>query len=280
MDNNATPILEGELLLGTQLELVTPTTVAGTFYGIVFTLFCLYVDSLAPQFRDEDRKRRAKFMLGYSSIIMLCGLYSLVSNAWITQDAYIKHGNYPGGPYFYVLATFHAPVMIAAFTCQIVIDILTSAIQPKIWRVWVIWSATRYAKPVVVLPVLCLLALAVTNTGYFTGEANGSAGYMKIVAMLIESYALESIWILTQTIVLFHPVLAFFAESRPYIQIIAYLLVQYRVASGKAYESQRGQSNISSLHWNHSNHVTTQFVEASEAADNRRLSVKPEAKCY
>ncbi|EKM75863.1 hypothetical protein AGABI1DRAFT_131770 [Agaricus bisporus var. burnettii JB137-S8] len=324
MDNTATPILEGELLLGTQLELVTPTTVAGTFYGIAFTLFCLYVDSLASQFRDEDRKRRAKFMLGYSSIIMLCGLYSLVSNAWITQDAYIKHGNYPGGPYFYVLATFHAPVMIAAFTCQIVIDILTSAIQ--IWRVWVIWSATRYAKPVIVLPVLCLLALAAldlrtiilqttlpvadvlrldrkaelakvaiqgTTTILCTvlislfltfqhwrqrkliGEANGSAGYMKIVAMLIESYALESIWILTQTIVLFHPVLAFFAESRPYIQIIAYLLVQYRVASGKAYESQRGQSILSSMHWNQSNRATIQLGEGSEVNGDSHLSLKP-----
>ncbi|KAF7762320.1 hypothetical protein Agabi119p4_8913 [Agaricus bisporus var. burnettii] len=336
MDNNATPILEGELLLGTQLELVTPTTVAGTFYGIAFTLFCLYIDSLASQFRDEDRKRRAKFMLGYSSIIMLCGLYSLVSNAWITQDAYIKHDNYPGGPYFYVLATFHAPVMIAAFTCQIVIDILTSAIQPKIWRVWVIWSATRYAKPVIVLPVLCLLALAAipsqhslpaldlrtiilqttlpvadvlrldrkaelakvviqgTTTILCTvlislfltqfqhwrqrkliGEVNGSAGYMKIVAMLIESYALESIWILTQTIVLFHPVLAFFAESRPYIQIIAYLLVQYRVASGKAYESQRGQSILSSLHWNQPNRATIQLGKGGEVNGDPHLSLKP-----
>lgn len=54
--------------------------------------------------------------------------------------------------------------------------------------------------------------------------------------------------------------------------------MQYRVASGKAYESQRGQSNISALRWNHSNHATTQSEEASEATTGgRHVPVKLEA---
>ncbi|EKM74294.1 hypothetical protein AGABI1DRAFT_95739 [Agaricus bisporus var. burnettii JB137-S8] len=268
MANNTTA-LQGPILLATQLELVTPTTVAGTFYGIAFTLFCLYVHSLVPRLQDEDRKRQAKFMLVYTSIIMLCGLCTLVSNSWITQDAYIKHGDYPGGPYGYIPSTFHTqPIIAVVFTCQLAIDILTSAIQ--IWRVWVIWNATRYAKLVVVLPLLCLLTYA--------GEAYaGSAGYMKVVAILIESYTLESLWILVQAPLYSHPVGLFGGEGRQYIEIIAYLLVQYRVASGTAYESQRAESNISSLHWNRSNHATTQFVEASEAVDDRHMFDKREA---
>jgi hypothetical protein len=175
MDNSTTPPLTGDVLLVTQLELVTPTTVAAALYGIAFTLFCLYVHALAPRLRNGDRTKQARFMLAYSSVIMLCGLYFLVANAWVTQDAYIKHSDYPGGPYAYVLSTFHSTTAVIpiGLTCQTVIDVMTSAIQVrgrfscvyanrllnsgKVWRVWVIWSASKYANLVTVLPLLCFL---------------------------------------------------------------------------------------------------------------------------
>ncbi|KAF7762323.1 hypothetical protein Agabi119p4_8916 [Agaricus bisporus var. burnettii] len=330
MDNSTTTMPQGELLLASQLELISPTTVAGTFYGIAFTLFCLYVHSLLPRLQDGDRGTQARFMLAYSSILMICGLYILVANAWVTQDAYIQHADFPGSPYLYVVSTFHTqPAIIVSIICQLLIDVMTSAIQ--IWRVWVIWSATRYASLVIVLPSLCFLTLVALNlktvvsaiTIAYTeisqvdsktqvaqsaiqgtttvlctvlislylvyqhwrhraliGTANGgSAGpYMKIVSMLIESYVVESVWVLTGAILISHgPVSAFFGEGKVYIEIIAYLLVQYRVASGKSYKSQRRQKNISSLHWNHSNQVTTQFGDVTEAGGVRNpVSVKPE----
>jgi hypothetical protein len=133
MDNStAAPPLQGDLLLLNQLELVSPTTVAGTLYGISFTLFCLYVHSLVPRLRSTERKMQAKFMLGYSSIIMLCGLFTLVSNAWGTQDGYIKHANYPGGPYLYTETTFRTPVLIALSACELAVNIFTSAIQVRV----------------------------------------------------------------------------------------------------------------------------------------------------
>jgi hypothetical protein len=133
MDNSTATPLQGELLLVNQLELVTPTTVAGTLYGIAFTLFCLYVHSLAPQLSDGVRKKQARFMLGYSTVIMLCGLYVLVANAWATQNAYIKHPDTPGGPFLYIASTTHAPVMVAVIPNQTVIDVLTSTIQACIY---------------------------------------------------------------------------------------------------------------------------------------------------
>jgi hypothetical protein len=131
MDNNTTPpALTGPLLLLTQIELVTPTTVAGTFYGIAVTLFSLYVYALAPQLREGDRTRQAQFMLAYSTVIMLCGLYLLVVNASVTQDAYIRHSDYPNGPYGYILSTYlSTPVITIGLVCQAIIDISTSAIQ-------------------------------------------------------------------------------------------------------------------------------------------------------
>jgi hypothetical protein len=129
MDNSTAIPLQGAALLLNQFELVGPTTVAGTLYGIAFTLFCLYVRSLVPRFRDEDRKRQARFMLAYSTVIMLCGLYNLVLNTWITQEAYIKHADYPGGPYFYIRTTYHsAPAVTAGLACQAAVDTLTAAI--------------------------------------------------------------------------------------------------------------------------------------------------------
>jgi ABC-type glycerol-3-phosphate transport system permease component len=129
MDNSTVTPLQGNLLIYTQLELVSSTTVAGTLYGIAFTLFYLYVHALVPRLRDEDRKTQAKFMLSYSSVIMLCGLFTLIVNAWLAQDAYIKHRNYPGGPYVYEQSLYHKPLVITEVICQVVIDVLTSAIQ-------------------------------------------------------------------------------------------------------------------------------------------------------
>ncbi|EKM74743.1 hypothetical protein AGABI1DRAFT_132932 [Agaricus bisporus var. burnettii JB137-S8] len=100
-----------------------------------------------------------------------------------------------------------------------------------------------------------------------------STPYMNVVAMLTESYAVESTWVILLLIFfnLPHPMLVFFGNTQQYVEIIAYLLVQYRVASGRAYGSQRaGESqsqhgNLTSLHWNH---TTTQSDIASGTDTN------------
>lgn len=112
-----------------QLGLVAPTTVAGTFYGIAITLYCLYVYSLVPRLRS-DYRRRGIFMLAHSTLVMICGLSSLIAKGWVTQDAYIKHGEFPGGPHKYTFSACHThPIITFGNACQMLVDILTSAIQ-------------------------------------------------------------------------------------------------------------------------------------------------------
>jgi hypothetical protein len=53
--------------------------------------------------------------------------------------------------------------------------------------------------------------------------------------------------------------------------------VQYRVARGNAYKSQRERQNVSSLRWNHSHHATTQFEETGEIQDGPRVPAMAEA---
>jgi multisubunit Na+/H+ antiporter MnhC subunit len=58
-----------------------------------------------------------------------------------------------------------------------------------------------------------------TNAKNFAGKAQGSDGYMTIVAMLIESYALESVWLLTSVIISKQAASLFFLGSVPYIEV-------------------------------------------------------------
>jgi hypothetical protein len=64
---------------------------------------------------------------------MLCGLFDLGFNTWITQNAYIKRGNYLGGPYSYEPALFHTLPLITLFACQTAVNVFTSAIQVRIF---------------------------------------------------------------------------------------------------------------------------------------------------
>ncbi|KAF7760977.1 hypothetical protein Agabi119p4_10386 [Agaricus bisporus var. burnettii] len=328
----ANPSLQGSLLLVTQIELVSGTTAAGTLYGIAFSLYCLYLHASIPQLRDHNRKRQTRFMITYSTIIMLCGLYYLLSNAWVIQDAYIMHANFPGGPYLYENPT--QPVIAAGLVLLSVVDVLTAAIQ--IWRLWVVWGGrgAGYARYVVIVPLLCFLSFtalrirAVALNIRQTGPDSPSPGvkpeiaelalqaiitilpttliagflifesqrqrkligksqqlstpYMSVVAMLIESYAVESIWAII-FVILFarrHPMLQFFGNTQPYIEIIAYLLVLYRVANGRAYGSQRARESqsrrdhMSSLHWHHT--AARSDITSGSDTDVHTSGIQPE----
>ncbi|KAF7760990.1 hypothetical protein Agabi119p4_10399 [Agaricus bisporus var. burnettii] len=321
--------LTGNLLLVTQLELVSTTTAAGTLYGIAFLLYCLYLHALLPQLRDNDRRRKTQFMITYSSIIMLCGFYFLLLNAWVIQDAYIKHADFPEGPYGYEGSTYVTqPAIAVGLVCEFVIDILTASIQ--IWRLWVVWQVNQNLLPapklnitplspalrirkiffqitltgldlinqvwkpqnaeyalhaiLTVLPTILIAGFLIIHSRRqrkLMGKFQSSTPYINVVAMLIESYAMESTWIILSVIFvnIKHPMTLFFGDTQVYIKvnsyiaiillgfdceplmikIIAYLLVLYRVANGRAYGSQSRRDCITSLHWNH---TTVQSVAA------------------
>jgi hypothetical protein len=59
-----------------------------------------------------------------------------------------------------------------------------------------------------------------THAKILAGKSQGSAGYLDIVAMIIESYVLESAWLLA--VVIFWenlPASSFFSESNAYIEV-------------------------------------------------------------
>lgn len=130
--------LQGPLLLVTELELISSTTIAGVFYGIAIILYCLYIQSSLSQLQKLDRRRQTKFMLVYTTIVMLCGLVSLGTNGWIIQNAYIKHSNFPGGPYRYTNdVDTTQPIGIICLSSLMMVDILSLAIQVCIFSFFV-----------------------------------------------------------------------------------------------------------------------------------------------
>ncbi|KAF9442512.1 hypothetical protein P691DRAFT_810496 [Macrolepiota fuliginosa MF-IS2] len=289
-----------QVLLFESLDLVASTTVGGLLWGIALSLYILCTLSLLPQIQAPSHRdrRRAIFTLAYASVVMICGILFLAATTWVTQQAYVYHNDFPGGPIEYETLYLHAqPVGIVGIVFSVALDILTVAIQ--IWRLWVIWSATYYAVIVIVLPVflflgfiavdimaaiphafpversmpifdtVLILQLAITvlvtvliivrlmlvrrRHIKLMGASDASREYMGIVAMLVESYALESAWCIAGMVSYFArngSVSTFFLDCVVVIKVIAYMLVICRVSSGRGWKKQT-ERHISTLHWNH-----------------------------
>ncbi|KAF9441046.1 hypothetical protein P691DRAFT_685296 [Macrolepiota fuliginosa MF-IS2] len=93
------------------------------------------------------------------------------------------------------------------------------------------------------------------------GATNISKLYMSIVTMFIESYALESAWVLASLISYIMGGIAsldFFSNCNVAIEMIAYFLVIYRVSTGRAQSKDARQQVTRSLEFNYSTGYTTQ----------------------
>ncbi|KAJ3560586.1 hypothetical protein NP233_g10739 [Leucocoprinus birnbaumii] len=114
------------------------------------------------------------------------------------------------------------------------------------------------------------------NVLAITEELKTGTQYTSIIAMLVESFALESIWLVGATVTNSISLLntsgsdivqrtidisaatTFFSSTAPLIQIIAYLLVIFRVSMGIAWQVDTEQK-LSSLQWNMNIAQTTQL---------------------
>ncbi|KAJ3568918.1 hypothetical protein NP233_g5397 [Leucocoprinus birnbaumii] len=87
------------------------------------------------------------------------------------------------------------------------------------------------------------------------GKLEGSNQYFSIITMLIASFALEFIWMTINIATGFSndiqtvSVNMASGDLAPSIQIIAYLLIVYRVSTGRAWK-QDTEEKLTSLQWN------------------------------
>ncbi|KXN83037.1 hypothetical protein AN958_01859 [Leucoagaricus sp. SymC.cos] len=319
-------VSSSDLRLVSAVTLVNLTTVNGALFGLGFALFCLCVQSLCLQLKDSDRRGQKICTLVHMFLVLACGLLNLAMDARGMQVSYIDHvDDFKGGGYMYHAYVYNKqPIGIGSEAVPIVLDCLLLGIQ--IWRLWVIYSTSRYAIPVVALPTLALVAyvaiecylviiplaaqaqsknvataavsliftheLLVTLciVGHIVafrrkqtklmGQATSGSQYTTVIAILVESFALSSAWVIADIITSvavstnIHRESAFlFLEgSRQYIQTISYFLVFYRVVTGRAWKKDTEQK-LTSLEWNRGPQTTGNIVAISEIPQSSRSAV-------
>ncbi|KAF9443154.1 hypothetical protein P691DRAFT_764551 [Macrolepiota fuliginosa MF-IS2] len=174
----------------------------------------------------------------------------------------------------YALAVIIFPLLL--FLCFIAMDIVSMVpwIQGQFILTTSVVSQLAIEIFVTVLVIARLLAHHVNYN--FTGASEMSKQYMSIAAMLIESYALESAWTLAIIVSDFLgnvPAYTFFGDCDGAIEVIAYLLVIYRVSTGRGW-NKRTEQQISTLHFQAERSTRTSFevtVRSSQALSDANI---------
>ncbi len=126
-------LTQHDLFLYESVDLISCTTVLGALYGTVFALYCLCARSLYLQSQELEKRRQARLMLGFISLLLLGTTTVVAINSLVIQSAYIENADFPGGP-FAVEHTYQNlgsinildPICV---TTDLFIAVLTMAIQ-------------------------------------------------------------------------------------------------------------------------------------------------------
>ncbi len=125
------PTSHSKLILIEDFDLISATTIQGCFYGISFALYCLCTRSLYLQLH---KWRQTKFTLTYITLVFFCSTVLLALNIGLMQVAYVRHADFPGGPWAYESSHNLAPrqLNMIGSTVGLVLAVLTMAIQVSI----------------------------------------------------------------------------------------------------------------------------------------------------
>jgi len=133
---------------------------------------------------------------------------------------------------------------------------------------WALWALSLASWVVVPLFTIIVTGLVVARIllvrrrhTKILGTSDTSRNYMNIVAMLVESYALDSLWDIAFIISYgLHSRFSFlFAGVSHTIKVIAYFLVVYRVASGRGWTRDTGLK-LTTLQWNRGESTAAGFT--------------------
>ncbi|KAJ3553808.1 hypothetical protein NP233_g12562 [Leucocoprinus birnbaumii] len=302
-----------------RIEVVSLTTADATLYGLSLALSLSCCRLLLLELpRDKCWRKQNLFTLFHMSLIMICGLLNLAADTNSIQVSWVDHPTAtPAGSLIYYSYTFSRTAIAGmGYVVTTLIYLLTHGAQ--IWRLSIMWRASRYHFFVIIIPSLALLGSLVIEvvticdilgpkvftdregividiveqsltlfTGLIVtslisgqialarrkhieimGTSDISNHYFSIISMLVESFALEFVWTITSicTALAGHggsmvssSMNVVFIDLLPYIQLIAYLLVVYRVSTGRAWKKDT-KEKLTSLQFNHEEQQTTQLT--------------------
>ncbi|EKM75289.1 hypothetical protein AGABI1DRAFT_109562 [Agaricus bisporus var. burnettii JB137-S8] len=292
--------------LNIALSLITSTTVVAVLYTFSLILYCLCARLSYFWLRGLDGKRPTVLTFTLATVISICATIDVALSNQYARLTFVDYAFLPGGP-LGLSAQAHASTIIQILSPAILIaGILTLGVL--LWRVWVVYSETRFSIPIIVIALSLYLAyvvliwaplaaalpnitrildvVAVASLGFtiackitltfmiilrlmlirqkhikLMGKTDVAAQYLGIAAMVIESYALSTVWnicYLVAYILKDPPTHNFFENTTTQVEVLTYFLVLYRVLSGRAWNRQT-QNQLSTLRWGR--HIT-QLSEA------------------
>ncbi|KAJ3568912.1 hypothetical protein NP233_g5400 [Leucocoprinus birnbaumii] len=309
-----------------RINVVTFTTVEGTLYGLSFALYLTCCHLLLLELsKDKGRRKQDLFTLSHMSLVIICGLLTLVVDTRSIQESWVDHPTAaPGGSLFYWSnisthlafvdhveslnisflhhndSQFDAPWVhrfALTFICgwillvndlDLVIEIVETYndigrpifTHSQLLVINAVRQGMMMFTGLIVTSLISARIALVRRTHIQTmadyhvmivyvnvvGKSDISNQYFSIISMLVESFALEFIWTTMVITTDFSPdnvrvsaVSQAFTNLLPSIQIIAYLLVVYRVSSRRAWEKDT-EEKLTSLQWNRGVQQATQLT--------------------
>ncbi|KAG0699713.1 hypothetical protein DFH29DRAFT_775751, partial [Suillus ampliporus] len=256
--------------------------VAAIFYGVMVAMSYMCWRFLWPRIRSHATGYRANiFFFCYVTLLFVLGTIGMAFTAEETQNAFIYHRLYPGGPSAFASTNFSPPLGVVFLLSNWLADLL------MIWRCVVVYRDTRLHYVILGLGSMMYITSMVTGTlwlvimsrptkvtsGWMSihflfpytcvalainitislltvlrllyhrrqisktlGPGHGAI-YASFAAIIIESASVYSICSLLYLIpfVVHNPLSDAFFQILGLVQIIASLLIIYRVAEGKAW---------------------------------------------
>ncbi|PPR06694.1 hypothetical protein CVT24_013027 [Panaeolus cyanescens] len=215
----------------------------------------------------------------YSSPLNIGGAVAFFLTTWMNDALLVWRLSvlYRRAPFSTPIVSFVVIAYLATFAMGMVT--LIEAVSPNqtLWvPISVPFARAYYSLTVaftIVITGLMVTRILLTRRAFIkaTGHKGHGAEYVSIAAMIIESSALYTIWgiIFLGLYIADHPVQYVFLSSLSEVQIIAPLLIMYRVSMGKAWGPNTTQA-LSSIQFNAENKQSYHLAEIGTAASSNR----------
>ncbi|XP_006457249.1 hypothetical protein AGABI2DRAFT_123117 [Agaricus bisporus var. bisporus H97] len=147
--------------LNEAITLFSHTTVVGVLYTFNLILYYLCARLSFSWLRALDGKRRTALTLILASVIIICGTFHVALKNQYARLTYVDYSSLPGGPIGNPAQSHAATLLQILNLAAVIAEILTLGVL--LWRVWVVYTGTRFAVHVIVLASLFYLAYTVSN---------------------------------------------------------------------------------------------------------------------
>ncbi|KAI0646162.1 hypothetical protein C8Q79DRAFT_1000581 [Trametes meyenii] len=144
-------------------------------YGVALVL---YAQILRLIFESQKRTRMDKFMVAFSTALVLLNSVYWATQAYFGQMMWVIHDDYPGGPDAYANDFAYVWYQTWGTTASVACNLMSDALL--VYRCFVIWNSRRVA----ILPALVWVMSLAFGIGLLYGSGRPNGNYFAGIATL------------------------------------------------------------------------------------------------